>query len=425
MGITSYSSNTFTDSFRHIGLCAEENKPLEQIITIDDGTGKLYYYSLTKELTWREYTISPEFSTNPAEPSILDIATIIPNIYDPFDVVGYSSKDINHDNNTGDTLDIVLPVDYDFGQDGTKINKGEHEEVLLELTKPRSQDIKQTVRYFTGWKIKTAELTKSISKTNLPPEVCRILEENIYVVPVHTYLSCSTDFEDINPTTLTINWKLYRDINSTINITQDVDGNEIRTVIYDPNNIVWELVTETNNNPAFSWTYNEEGYYKIFEEVVDTDGASTDSETEFDISFGLVTSGNGSIEKPKGVIEVEASTWQLCAIPMKTGYWDKNFHRIVDDGVTKSTIQNIVIDQIEDIYNIPSNQLIKVINGYVGDENIFRNFIPGFTQDTSIHNFSLVFTDEDEDVAATGTKFEIAGFWIKAKALNFLIKWGA
>ena len=115
---TIYESNVFSDSFNHIGKCVENNKPIKQLLTIDDGTGKLYTYELQKNLTWKPYTISPNFETLPLEPNVLEETKIIPQISDPYDVVGYRYKDQNHIDNIGDLEDFVLPVDYDFNEDG-------------------------------------------------------------------------------------------------------------------------------------------------------------------------------------------------------------------------------------------------------------------------------------------------------------------
>jgi hypothetical protein len=66
-----------------------------------------------------------------------------------------------------------------------------------------------------------------------------------------------------------------------------------------------------------------------------------------------------------------------------------------------------------------------VINTAVGDlGGQMYNYIPGFTKETSTHNFNLVNIDDDNDLSDDITKFEICGFWIKAKDRNFKIKWG-
>lgn len=402
-----YSSTNYNEIFQHVANCPGD-KNIKSILTIDDGTGKLFDYELTKSMQWKEYTIEPNFSTNPIEPTILDNAEIIPNIDDSYNIVEIDG------------------VDYNFNEDGTQLNKQEDETVNQILSIPREQIITQDVRYFTGWEIKTADITKTITKTNIAPEACNTLQSNCFTVPVEVYTSCSTDQED-NPQNLTIDWELYLDTNSTIEISENEHGDEVRTVQHDENNANWELQTSKEGNPVFSWTYNNEGQYKLVETATDTDNDSTEAVRIFPIVFKACVDELEQAEQTvqaSGLIEVEADVWQLCAIPMTTGYWDKTLHKIIKDKNVKSTIKNIVIDQIEDIYGTDAKNLIKVINGYTGDENQFRNYVPGFTKDTSIHNFQLVYTDADMDVPDGITKFEISGFWIKAKDQNFTIKWG-
>jgi len=409
MGIneTTYNSNTFSDSFQHTGLCPG-TKTIKQTLTIDDGTGKLFTYELTKDLHWKEYTITPDFSTNPVEPTILDNTEIIPNINDPYDVIETNG------------------VDYDLSADGIELDHQENETINKVLSTPRTQKITQDVRYFTGWEIKAQSIEKNIIKTNIAPKACNTLESNCFTVPVEVYTSCSTDQED-EAQNLTISWELYLDTNSTIEISQNDQGDEVRTVIYNENNANWELQASKDGNPVFSWTYNNEGQYKLVEMATDTDNDSTEAVRIFPIVFKKC---KNELERSKqtvqanGEIEVEKDVWQLCAIPMTTGSWDKNLHKIIKNENIKSTIKNVIIDQIEDVYGVPAKDMIKVINGYTGDENLFRNYIPGFTKDSSVHNFQLVYTDNDNDLQDGITKFEISGFWIKAKGRNFKIKWG-
>lgn len=421
---TNYESDTFTDPFQHIASCPSSSVPIKQYLTIDDGTGKLFTYELQKDLTWKEYTITPNFSTDPIEPTIIDNTDIIPNIDDPYDVVGYKDKDQTHDNNDGDTLDDILPVDYDLFEDGTRTEKGEDETITEVLSVPREQHIKQTVRYFTGWEVKYVELEKVIQKTNIPPKACNELDASCYTVPVHYYTSCSTDQED-NPEDLTINWHLYKDNNSYVEISEDDDGNEVRTVVHDDDNLDWVEVATREGNPAFSYTYNDEGYYKLTEIAIDKDDAENNVDRLYDIVFKSCGSDTSEQDlMASGIIEVEANVWQLCAIPMVYGYWNKDTHKIAYNKDVRSTVKNVIIDQIEDVYGTEAKDLIIVINGYVGDENIYRNYVPGFTKDTSVHNFKLVYIDEDYDVDDDITKFEISGFWIKSKGTPFEIKWG-
>ncbi len=408
---TIYESSTYTDSFQHIGNCAESGKTIQQTITIDDGTGKLYDYVLTKDIEWKEYTIQPDFNVNPTEPTIIDNTEIIPTINDPYDIVQEDG------------------VDYDFSEDGTSLNHQEDETVRQVLSVPRLQTVIQTVRYFTGWEIKTNSISKNIEKTNIPPEACN--EENIscFTVPTAIYTSCSTDQED-NPQNLRIDWELYLDLNSYIEISEDENGNEVRTVVYDEDNQDWSLQTSLDNNTVFSWTYNNEGRYKLIEIATDTDGDSSNAVRKYNIAFQKCddTVAEDQTIQAYGEIEVEGNTWQLCAIPMVNGYWDKDKHKIINNknNPVRSTIKNVIIDQVEDVYGTNATEYIKVINTTaVGDlEGTMYNYIPGVTKGTSVHNFNLVQIDDDNDLADDLIKYEICGFWIKPNGRDFKIKWG-
>jgi hypothetical protein len=404
---TTYESDNYTDSFQHIGNCPGE-KTIKQTLTIDDGTGKLFTYELTKDLEWKEYTIQPNFSTNPIKPTILDNTEIIPDITDSYNIVQENG------------------VDYNFDADGEQLEKQETETINQILSTPRNQTVIQTVRYFTGWEIKTEQIEKNIEKTNIAPEACNTQDMSCFTVPTAVYTSCSTDQED-NSMDLIIDWKLYLDTNSTIEITEDDQGDEIRTVVYDEDNQNWELQAEKENNPVFTWTYNNEGRYKLVENAEDVDGDSTEAIREFDITFKKCTDELANSEQTvqaSGIIEFEANVWQLVAIPMTTGSWNKDKHKVIKNKDIKTTIKNLLIDQIEDVYGEPAKNYIKVINGYTGDRNKFFNYIPGFTKDSSINNFNLVIQDNDDDVQDGITKFEVTGFWVKTKDKNFTIKWG-
>ena len=119
-----------------------------------------------------------------------------------------------------------------------------------------------------------------------------------------------------------------------------------------------------------------------------------------------------------GTIEIEPNRWQLVSIPIEYGYWDNINHKFVHDETTPAKIENYVIKQIEDIYSVSCNTMISVFNTYIGDRNVYYNFIPGVTDPLSIHNFNLAYQD--------GNNTEYTGFWIKSiHNTSFIIRWGA
>lgn len=117
------------------------------------------------------------------------------------------------------------------------------------------------------------------------------------------------------------------------------------------------------------------------------------------------------------IIEIEPNRWQMVSIPIRYGYWNKTAHEHVHDDVTVARIKNYIIDQIEDVYGVPANTMIEVLNTYIGDTNKMWNYVCGVTIDASEHNFPLAYID--------GTKVEYCGIWIKSIHPSlFNIQWG-
>jgi hypothetical protein len=119
-----------------------------------------------------------------------------------------------------------------------------------------------------------------------------------------------------------------------------------------------------------------------------------------------------------GTIEIEPS-WQMIAIPVTYGYWSVTEHRHIHDNTTPATVYNYVIAQIEDIYGVPANTMIAVLNTLVGGQGNYWNFVPNVTNPVSPHNFLLSYLD-----AGAGSE-EVTGFFVKSIHPNaFTIKWG-
>jgi hypothetical protein len=91
------------------------------------------------------------------------------------------------------------------------------------------------------------------------------------------------------------------------------------------------------------------------------------------------------------------------------------------DENTISKFENVVITQIEDTYGVQASTVLEVANAYIGDENLFRNYIPGLTSPLSVHNFELVYIDID----GGNTREEVTAFWVKSiGATPIILKWG-
>ena len=397
-----YESDNKNKHFQITQKCPGTFK-IKQILTIDDGTGKTYEYELDKNLTWKEYTINPSFINTPEEPTIRDNVIIEDKTEDPYNVI--QEKGIR----------------YDFGQDGTKndLEKGSTTNIIL--TKPHEQEVIQYIKYFTGFEIKEVKYSKIIKKTNIAPTVCNTIEENGVCSPKHIFTSCSIDPEDTDPTKLKIDWKLYKDNNAEV--YKDEDGVK---KIKKGETEDWIIIKELNDNPVFEYIYQEEGRYKLIEYATDIDGDTNSAERIYDVFFEdcSIPDYNDNYFRGKGSIEVEPGKYQIIAMPLENMYWDENTHSFKYDKNIRSTIYNSVVKQLEDRYNRPAKELFKVANCYIGDINKFYNYIPGFTKETSEHNFPLVYIDTDDDVGDNIEKKEIVGFWIKSIVdFAFTIKW--
>jgi len=137
------------------------------------------------------------------------------------------------------------------------------------------------------------------------------------------------------------------------------------------------------------------------------------------MTVSLVTKGMIVPKVPtanfQGEIDIEPNRWQMIAIPTKYGYFDTTIGEVVRSN-TIATIYNYVALQLQTVYGSNIENLIEVINAYIGDNNFFYNYIPGFTPENSQHNFQLVYDDDGI--------LEITPFWIKSKVpYNMIIKW--
>lgn len=117
------------------------------------------------------------------------------------------------------------------------------------------------------------------------------------------------------------------------------------------------------------------------------------------------------------LLEIEPERWQMVAIPVQYGYWNKTTHQHVHDEVTISDIKNYIVDQIEDTFGVPAGDMVEVINTYIGDVHKVYNYVCGVTIDESEHNFPLAYIDNE--------KVEYCGLWIKSiHPVPFTISWG-
>lgn len=105
-----------------------------------------------------------------------------------------------------------------------------------------------------------------------------------------------------------------------------------------------------------------------------------------------------------GTIELERGKWQLISIP------------------EAGKVKDIFLDRLATQEGVAASELFEVVSAYPGNIDYFLTYIPGFTDDTSVHNFDLVIDDN-------GSK-EITGFWVKCrnwqhKTGNIVYSWSS
>jgi len=135
------------------------------------------------------------------------------------------------------------------------------------------------------------------------------------------------------------------------------------------------------------WIFGEGGDYRITATAKDQYGLEFSQFIEKSFASGADCTGAGQIKLNNDV-------WQLIAVPVE----NKNVKEYFFDR----------IDAIVKIYDSAKGveDIIERANCYLGNENKFRTFIPGFTGTTDEGNFPLVYSD------GTNIK-EISGFWVK------------
>lgn len=131
-----------------------------------------------------------------------------------------------------------------------------------------------------------------------------------------------------------------------------------------------------------------QGHYRISGIVKDNYGAEGNDTKEVFIEYNANCDGEGTIK-------IQNNVWQMIAIPVRNVNIKEYFLDVLDSKIKVSDDTKSVSDVIE------------VANCYLGNENQFRSYVPGFTNATSINNFPLVYNDEGN--------FEVTAFWIKTK----------
>lgn len=90
-----------------------------------------------------------------------------------------------------------------------------------------------------------------------------------------------------------------------------------------------------------------------------------------------------------GLITLQRGVWQMIAIPVDANVYDG------------------FLNKLEEQANEPIIDLVEVVNCYRGDLNKFLSFVPGVTNQDSLHNFPLTYDDSGS--------LEIVAMWVKCK----------
>jgi len=145
---------------------------------------------------------------------------------------------------------------------------------------------------------------------------------------------------------------------------------------------------QINQDPK-EYIFTQAGDYRVTATIKDSFGLETSEDSV--VNFNSSTTCTGS-----GTIRLNNNNWQLIAIP-----------------VENKTVGNYFIPKVADAiktYDVDkdASDVIEVCSAYPGHINKFLSYIPGFTLDSSEHNFNLTMVD-GVDIK------EVTGFWIKVK----------
>jgi hypothetical protein len=103
-----------------------------------------------------------------------------------------------------------------------------------------------------------------------------------------------------------------------------------------------------------------------------------------------------------GTVQIEPGVWNMISIPSAYGEWNATTHQL-DTTVAFAKVKNYVIDQLMDKY--PTCTIVRC-SRYWGDDNSYRDYIPGVTPESSAGNFELMPLD-----TGSGLR-EMVGFWL-------------
>jgi hypothetical protein len=127
-------------------------------------------------------------------------------------------------------------------------------------------------------------------------------------------------------------------------------------------------------------------------------------------AVGAASSGPVLVDALSGTVDIEPMVWQLIAVPSRYGWWNSTTHALVYDN-TIAKVAEYVIDQLEDLYG---TGCVTICAAFPGDVNAFLSFNPASTPRNSVHNFDLMYLEED-------MSFETNGFWLKSNNMDPMV----
>jgi len=298
----------------------------------------------------------PDLTWTPNVPTVNDTLTILADIKD--DDTRVTSIDYIFD---GVTVVTNNDLNYSWVQDLGTLYQSEH-------------TVNSNLTWNDGFTTRSIIYQEIINMGNIPPSFT-ITQEVIGDSDENDVKYTLTDLDDPDGENGSIEIKWIIEFKTPFD-------NQYKTV-YNPGYPV-----DINQDPK-EWIFTLVGDYRITAVAKDTFGLETSVTVES--SFLSSTSCTGF-----GNIDLNNDAWQLLAIPVDDKTIGDYFVARVDAAIKEYDSTKSASDVIE------------VCSAYPGHINKFLSYIPGFTEASSIHNFSLVMAD-------SGGIKEITGFWIRVK----------
>lgn len=224
------------------------SKLIKGSIEFDDGWGNIYTYETDINVTVSTYDVPViDFDWNPAYPTVQDIVTFVPSVFDTRndDNGYYYGKAIDATFEiVGDVKNAIEPtgsISYQFA------------------SKYKQAPVRMIVRYDDGFSIQQVDILKNVEMANIPPVAsCVFVDNGGKCVPSYTWNSNSYDIDDTN---LLYLWELYIIVNGEYTLVS----------------------TSTQDN--FTWVFQEGGDYKLVLTVNDGDGGQDVFEDTFTVTI--------------------------------------------------------------------------------------------------------------------------------------------